>query len=172
VRHISDVISVMYLGKVVESGPYADVLGAPLHPYTRALAEAVPLPDPELEANRRRAVAGEASPLFAEPQRGCPYHPRCPLAEEQCRVRAPQLLALRPGHTVACHVAAREASVTGAPVTGPVTGPAVTGPAVTGAPVPGAPVTGAQVERGPAGGRSGDGIPGPAAGERGPQIEQ
>ena len=168
VRHISEVISVMYLGKVVESGPYADVLGAPLHPYTRALAEAVPLPDPELEANRRRAVAGEASPLFAEPQQGCPYHPRCPLAEEQCRVRAPQLLALRPGHTVACHVAAREASVTGAPVTGP----AVTGAPVTGAPVPGAPVSGAQAERGPAGGRSAGGIPGPAAGERGPQIEQ
>jgi oligopeptide/dipeptide ABC transporter ATP-binding protein len=111
VRHISDVISVMYLGKVVESGPYADVLGAPLHPYTRALAEAVPLPDPELEANRRRAVGGEAASLFAEPEQGCPYHPRCPLAEEQCRARAPELLQLRPGHTVACHVAARDASV-------------------------------------------------------------
>ena len=75
VRHISDVISVMYLGKVVESGPYQEVLGAPLHPYTRALAEAVPLPDPELEANRRKAAAGEAPVLFAEPAQGCPYNP-------------------------------------------------------------------------------------------------
>jgi oligopeptide/dipeptide ABC transporter ATP-binding protein len=115
VRHISDVISVMYLGKVVESGTYAGVLGAPLHPYTRALAEAVPLPDPELEAHRRRAVAGEASPLFAEPQQGCPYHPRCPLVEAQCRAHAPELLELRPGHTVACHVAARNAPVTRGP---------------------------------------------------------
>jgi oligopeptide/dipeptide ABC transporter ATP-binding protein len=113
VRHISDVISVMYLGKVVESGPYQEVLGAPLHPYTRALAEAVPLPDPELEASRRKAATGEAPALFAEPKQGCPYSPRCPLAEEQCRVVAPELLELRPGHVVSCHVAAREAALTG-----------------------------------------------------------
>jgi oligopeptide/dipeptide ABC transporter ATP-binding protein len=112
VRHISDVISVMYLGKVVESGPYQEVLGAPLHPYTRALAEAVPLPDPELEASRRKAGKGEAASLFAEPQQGCPYHPRCPLAEEQCRAVPPDLLELRPGHLVACHVAARQAAGT------------------------------------------------------------
>jgi oligopeptide/dipeptide ABC transporter ATP-binding protein len=111
VRHISDVISVMYLGKVVESGPYAEVLGAPLHPYTRALAEAVPLPDPELEANRRKAAVGEALALVAEPKSGCPYRPRCPLAEDYCRVQAPELLELRPAHTVSCHVAAREASI-------------------------------------------------------------
>ena len=113
VRHISDVISVMYLGKVVESGPYQEVLGAPLHPYSRALAEAVPLPDPELEANRRKAAAGEAPVLFAEPKQGCPYSPRCPLAEEQCRVTAPELLELRPGHVVSCHVAARQVALTG-----------------------------------------------------------
>ena len=67
VRHISDVISVMYLGKVVESGPYEAVLGSPLHPYTRALAEAVPLPDPELEAGRRKAP--RARPLSFGPNR-------------------------------------------------------------------------------------------------------
>ncbi|HXW79522.1 MAG TPA: ABC transporter ATP-binding protein, partial [Acidimicrobiales bacterium] len=107
VRHISDVISVMYLGKVVESGPYEAVLGSALHPYTRALAEAVPLPDPELEARRRKAAVGEA-PLFApEPAQGCPYHPRCPLAEDVCRALAPELLELQPNHVVACHVAAR-----------------------------------------------------------------
>jgi oligopeptide/dipeptide ABC transporter ATP-binding protein len=120
VRHISDVISVMYLGKVVESGPYAEVLGAPLHPYTRALAEAVPLPDPQLEAHRvtRRvgpgAIAGEAQSLYAEPPQGCPYHPRCPIAEQQCRVIAPELLQLTPGHLVSCHVAARSVALAAA----------------------------------------------------------
>jgi len=107
VRHISDVIAVMYLGKVVESGPYEAVLGSPFHPYTRALAEAVPVPDPELEASRRRGAVGEAISLSAEPASGCPYHPRCPLAEDLCRAQAPALLELRPGHAAACHVAAR-----------------------------------------------------------------
>jgi oligopeptide/dipeptide ABC transporter ATP-binding protein len=111
VRHISDVISVMYLGKVVESGPYEAVLGRALHPYTRALAEAVPLPDPELEASRRKAAVGEAPSFGPEPAQGCPYHPRCPLAEEVCRSAAPELLELQPHHTVACHVAARAAAV-------------------------------------------------------------
>jgi oligopeptide/dipeptide ABC transporter ATP-binding protein len=116
VRHISDTISVMYLGKIVESGPYEEVLGAPLHPYTRALAEAVPLPDPEVEAGRRKASAGEVAPLGAEPPAGCPYHPRCPLAEELCRAQVPDLVELRPGHQAACHVAAR-----GVPAPGPGT---------------------------------------------------
>ncbi len=115
VRHISDTISVMYLGKIVESGPYQAVLGAPLHPYTRALAEAVPLPDPETEAGRRKASTGEVGALGAEAPTGCPYHPRCPLAEEICRAQVPELLELGPGHEVACHVAAREASAPGAP---------------------------------------------------------
>ena len=95
VRHISDVICVMYLGKVVESGPYEAVLGAPLHPYTRALSEAVPLPDPEVEASRRKSTAGEALVLGAETPGGCPYNPRCPLAEEVCRAQVPALLELR-----------------------------------------------------------------------------
>jgi oligopeptide/dipeptide ABC transporter ATP-binding protein len=107
VRHISDVICVMYLGKAVESGPYEAVLGAPLHPYTRALADAVPLPDPEVEASRRKSTAGEAPVLGTEPMGGCPYYPRCPLAEEVCRAQVPALLELRPGHLAACHVAAR-----------------------------------------------------------------
>ncbi len=115
VRHISDMISVMYLGKVVESGPYQAVLGAPLHPYTRALAEAVPLPDPEVEAARRKASAGEVGSLGAEPPAGCPYHPRGPLAEDLCRAQVPHLVELRPGHEAACHVAAREAQVPAAP---------------------------------------------------------
>jgi oligopeptide/dipeptide ABC transporter ATP-binding protein len=110
VRHLSDVIAVMYLGKVVESGPYEAVLEAPLHPYTRALAEAVPAPDPELEARRRRSAFGEALVITAEATDGCPYHPRCPLAEEICRAVVPVLLELHPAHMAACHVAAREAN--------------------------------------------------------------
>ena len=112
VRHISDVISVMYLGKVVESGPYEAVLGRALHPYTRALAEAVPLPDPELEAKRRQAAVGEAPSFGPEPTQGCPYSPRCPLVEEVCRSQAPELRELQPNHAAACHVAARAEAVT------------------------------------------------------------
>lgn len=108
VRHISDVITVMYLGKVVESGPYDAVLGSPLHPYTYALAEAVPMPDPEVEAAKpRRRPGGDAISMLAAPPRGCPYYPRCPLAEEVCREIEPRLAVLRPGHLAACHVAAR-----------------------------------------------------------------
>ena len=69
VRHVADVIDVMYLGLVVESGPYGDVLGDALHPYTRALAEAVPVPDPKPEARRRGRVGGEAVPTLVRDQR-------------------------------------------------------------------------------------------------------
>jgi oligopeptide/dipeptide ABC transporter ATP-binding protein len=122
VRHISDVISVMYLGRIVESGPYEAVLGAARHPYTRALADAVPVPDPKVEATRRRAGAGEALALGPEPPAGCPYHPRCPLAEDQCRSQVPELLELVPNHLVACHVAARGARQASALGAGPVPG--------------------------------------------------
>jgi oligopeptide/dipeptide ABC transporter ATP-binding protein len=108
VRHISDSIHVMYLGRVVEAGPYDRVLDNPSHPYTRALAAAVPVPDPVLEERRRdQEPAGPA--VFAEAEAGCPYNPRCPLAEEVCFRLDPPLLALEPAHRVACHVAARRA---------------------------------------------------------------
>jgi oligopeptide/dipeptide ABC transporter ATP-binding protein len=108
VRHVSDVIDVMYLGIVVESGPYGSVLGSPLHPYTKALAEAVPVPDPSHEAKHRIRLTGEAAPTPGAivASTGCPYMPRCPLAEDICNVR-PELVELRPGHFAACHVAAR-----------------------------------------------------------------
>ncbi len=114
VRHVADVIDVMYLGHVVESGPYGEVLGGALHPYTRALAEAVPLPDPTREAARRVRLASEAVaiPGAGVAAVGCPYEPRCPLAEEICRVVRPELEELAPEHFVACHVAARDARVT------------------------------------------------------------
>ena len=109
VRHLADVIDVMYLGHVVESGRYGEVLGNSLHPYTRALAEAVPVPDPAREAKRRSRPAGEAvaTPGASIVTEGCPYRPRCPLAEDVCGAVRPELAELRPGHRVACHVAAR-----------------------------------------------------------------
>ena len=111
VRHISHDIQVMYLGQVVEAGPYDRVLDNALHPYTRALAAAVPVPDPVLEAERRETERESVPPLLAEPETGCPYHPRCALAEQVCLEIDPALLALAPSHLAACHVAAREAKV-------------------------------------------------------------
>ena len=113
VRHISDRIAVMYLGRVVERGPWEPVSDSPLHPYTLALQQAVPIPDPEVEAGREvRALQGEV-PDPANPPPGCPFHPRCPLAEDLCR-RVPPLLAhLAPQHEAACHVAARSPGSTG-----------------------------------------------------------
>jgi oligopeptide/dipeptide ABC transporter ATP-binding protein len=112
VRHISDMILVMYLGQVVEQGPWDAVLGAPLHPYTQALADAVPLPDPEREATRkaaRRRAPSPSEPPEQGPRSGCPYLPRCPLAEDICRSTAPALASLSENHWAACHVAARDA---------------------------------------------------------------
>ncbi len=107
VRHISDRVAVMYLGKVVESGPWEPVSDRPLHPYTEALQQAVPIADPEIEADREvRALAGEV-PDPANPPPGCHFHPRCPLVEEVCREVTPLLALLAPDHMAACHVAAR-----------------------------------------------------------------
>jgi len=107
VRHISDRISVMYLGRVVESGPWQPVSDRPLHPYTEALQQAVPVADPAVEADRRvEGVVGEV-PDPADPPSGCPFHPRCPLAEDLCREVLPSLAPLLGDHHAACHVAAR-----------------------------------------------------------------
>ena len=107
VRHISDRIAVMYLGRVVENGPWEPVSDRPLHPYTLALQEAVPIADPEIEATRDvSGVVGEV-PDPANPPPGCPFHPRCPLVEGVCRSVRPDLLPLIDDHHAACHVAAR-----------------------------------------------------------------
>jgi peptide/nickel transport system ATP-binding protein len=112
VRHISDRVAVMYLGRVVELGAWKPVLDAPEHPYTSALCGAVPVPDPALAEGIRATVVGEV-PDPVNPPAGCPFHPRCPLAEEVCLHTDPPLLDLRPGHAVACHVAARRAAASG-----------------------------------------------------------
>jgi len=107
VRHISDRIAVMYLGRVVETGPWEPVSDHPLHPYTLALQEAVPVADPGVEANRHvSSIVGEV-PDPANPPSGCPFHPRCPLAEAICRDVLPDLIPLLEDHEAACHVAAR-----------------------------------------------------------------
>jgi oligopeptide/dipeptide ABC transporter ATP-binding protein len=103
VRHISDRIEVMYLGRVVEAGPYDRVLDDARHPYTRALAAAVPGVEGNEKTTERRFS------VVDEPAAGCKYRPRCPLAEGICAEVDPALLALEPGHLAACHVAAREA---------------------------------------------------------------
>ncbi|MGH3097235.1 MAG: ABC transporter ATP-binding protein [Streptosporangiales bacterium] len=108
VRHISDRVAVMYLGTVVELGPWQQVSDAPLHPYARSLQEAVPVADPRLEARRTvTALTGEV-PDAAHPPPGCRFHTRCPLAEDVCRQQVPDLEELRSGHWTACHVVRRE----------------------------------------------------------------
>ena len=110
VRHISDRIAVMYLGRVVETGPWLSVSDQPLHPYTHALQQAVPVADPEAEAARRvRPLTGEV-PDPANPPEGCAFHPRCPVAEDVCRIERPLLARLSGDHLAACHVAARSFS--------------------------------------------------------------
>jgi len=102
VRHISDRVIVMYLGRVMEIADRDTLYAEPLHPYTRALLDAVPIPDPELEAKRAyRVLSGEVpSPL--NPPRGCVFHTRCPLASEECKMTIPGLREVKPGHFAAC----------------------------------------------------------------------
>ena len=102
VRHISHRIAVMYLGRLMEVGDGEAVLGEPLHPYTQALLEAAPVPDPAIERARRpRGLQGELpSPL--SPPSGCVFRTRCPLASAECARVVPELLELRPGHYAAC----------------------------------------------------------------------
>jgi len=102
VRHISDRVIVMYLGKVMEIA-YRDALYAdPLHPYTKALLDAVPIPDPRLEAKREYRVLGGEVPSPLNPPRGCVFHTRCPLASEACKMAVPELREVKPRHFAAC----------------------------------------------------------------------
>ena len=105
VRHISDRVAVMYLGRVMELADRDELYARPLHPYTKALLDAAPIPDPKVERSRApRALRGEIpSPLT--PPSGCVFHTRCPIAEEVCRREIPLVRELQPGHIVACHKA-------------------------------------------------------------------
>ena len=110
VKHISDRVAVMYLGKVVEIGPPASMYAAPGHPYTRALLSAVPVPDPESERRRRRVVLQGDVPSPVNPPEGCRFHTRCWLYERldkpaECRTVDPPLRTLQGDQEVACHFA-------------------------------------------------------------------
>lgn len=100
-RHVSDRMAVMYLGRLAEVGPAEEVVEGALHPYTRALLSAVPVPGGARGAGRK-VLKGEP-PSAANPPQGCPFHPRCPLAKEVCRRAMPELEDAGGGHWVACH---------------------------------------------------------------------
>jgi oligopeptide/dipeptide ABC transporter ATP-binding protein len=101
VRHVSDRVAVMYVGRIVETAPTAALYATPRHPYTEALLAAVPKPDPALR-DQTSAPAGEiADP--ANPPPGCAFHPRCPYAESRCRTELPTLREIAPAHWSACH---------------------------------------------------------------------
>ncbi len=104
-RHFSDRIGIMYAGKLVEIAPSHDMLKEPLHPYTKALMDAIPDPDPANRLRERPTVPGEP-PSLAHPPPGCRFHPRCPIAKSGlCDVLEPDLRELRPNHYAACHLA-------------------------------------------------------------------
>ncbi|NBR84773.1 MAG: ATP-binding cassette domain-containing protein [Verrucomicrobia bacterium] len=102
VRHISDRIAVMYLGKIVELGPAADVFDHPMHPYTQALVSAVAVPDPVKAKLRQRIVLAGDPPSPLNPPAGCAFHPRCQYATEACQATAPVLAESSAGRMVAC----------------------------------------------------------------------
>lgn len=104
VKHVSDRILVMYLGEVVEESGADELYAQPLHPYTKALISAIPIPDPKVERARQRIVIEGQVPSPVDPPAGCRFAGRCPRACDRCRESKPKLRELAPGHCVACHL--------------------------------------------------------------------
>jgi oligopeptide/dipeptide ABC transporter ATP-binding protein len=103
VRHVSDRIAVMYLGKLMELSPSEELYTKPIHPYTFALLSAIPIPDPEENRSRERIVVSGEPPNPIDPPSGCVFHPRCPRATDICREIEPPLARYPNGHLAACH---------------------------------------------------------------------
>ena len=103
VEHISHRVVVMYLGKVVETAESKAIINAPKHPYTQALLSAVPVVDPD--SKRQRIILPGDVPSPINPPSGCPFHPRCPVAEARCKIEVPALREVSPSHFAACHLA-------------------------------------------------------------------
>ena len=102
VRHISDRVAVMYLGHIVEVADRQELYDNPLHPYTKALLSAVPIPDPIIEAQRERLILTGDVPSPMNPPEGCVFHPRCPIAIDDCKLEMPELREVTKDHWVAC----------------------------------------------------------------------
>jgi oligopeptide/dipeptide ABC transporter ATP-binding protein len=102
VRHIATKIAVMYLGRIVEEGPAREVLDSPQHPYTQALISAVPVPNPKKELNRKRVLLEGDLPSPINPPSGCPFHPRCPVAQADCVTTVPEWVGAQKEHRTAC----------------------------------------------------------------------
>jgi oligopeptide/dipeptide ABC transporter ATP-binding protein len=103
VRHVSDRIAVMYLGKLMELSPAEELYTKPIHPYTSALLSAIPIPDPEENRRRERIVVSGEPPNPINPPSGCVFHPRCPRVTDICREAEPPLARYANGHLAACH---------------------------------------------------------------------
>ncbi len=102
VEHMTHRVAVMYLGRIVEIAPKRQIFAAPQHPYTKALLSAVPVPEPGAARNRTILVGDVPSPI--KPPKGCHFHTRCPVAFDRCRIEAPKLVEVAPGHASACHL--------------------------------------------------------------------
>ena len=103
VRHVSDRIVVMYLGKLMEVSPADELYSKPIHPYTSALLGAIPIPDPEENRARERPLVSGEPPNPINPPSGCRFHTRCPRAQDICSAVEPQLSEYAGGHLAACH---------------------------------------------------------------------